>query len=219
MRQLARGAAVGDNGLVMRMVTSLALALAVSGGLAGASAAAPAPVVRLMLAEHGQSVRINGVRAGLGGEASAGQAGRIRASLGPRDDCRVVRRLDRDAVSVSRWRAARLLVRSIPLSGEPDCDAPTESVTSIVLSGPAGRVVTERGTVRVGGRVPARLRAVAARVSAFGPRSVIAWPLTEPCTGLLTPGSTALLVRTLRGTIVSTTVYTGILEVVTCAGS
>ncbi len=201
------------------MIVSALVSLVAAGAPVPAAAAAlPAPVVRLVLAEHGQSVRINGVRAGLGGEAVAGQAGRVRAALGPRNDCRVAGPPGGDRFSASRWRASGVLLRTEPLSGDPDCDSATESVMSIAIDDAAGRVVTERGVVRVGGRLPARLRAVAARASVLGPRSVIAWPLTEPCTGSFIPGSTALLVRTLRGRVTSATVYTGIREVVTCDG-
>lgn len=209
-----------DNGGVIRAAIISALGCAtVAGVLPAAAGAASTPVVRLVLAESDQSVRINGVRAGLGGEAVANQAGRVRAALGPRDGCRVVEPPDGSPFSASRWRSTGVLLRTEPLSGEPDCDAPTESVMSIVISSPAGRVVTERGVVRVGARLPPRLRAAAGRVRTFGARSVVTWPLTEPCTGRFIPGSTALLVRVQRDRVASASIYTGVREVVTCDGS
>lgn len=175
-----------------------------------AAAGLPAPVVRLTLAEHHQEVRINGVLAGRGGEALAGRSGRVRRALGPRDSCH-----EAPDATLSVWRATRVTLRTEAVS-VPDCRSAGDAVVRIALAGSAGRVVTERGTIRAGRPLPASLRATAERTTVSGSRTVRAWPRTDPCTGLIDPGSTALLVRTLHGAVVSAAVYTGITDVITC---
>lgn len=189
-------------------MTALATALI---PVPSAAAAVTAPVVRQTLGEHHQAVRVNGLLVGRLGEAMVDGAGRVVRTLGPPDDCRGA--VD---ATVRRWRSLRIGVLTEPLFGAPGCTATGDPVLRIVIAGPAARIVTEHGAIRVGRPLPAALRASAPRRGRADGRTVRSWPLTDPCTGRFRPGSTALRVRTFHGVVESATAWTGITDVITC---
>lgn len=158
---------------IQPVVRALGVALVAVGAAIPVAQAAAAPTIAVTLQSDPQRVSLEGVSlTKRGGPIFRQDWSPLPSRLGARTSCRL-------GQFEAIWRYRNGIILSTNLLNSADCDTLDGQTILRVASSRAGtRVVTDRGSFRIGGAVPSSLARRGLRTA-----SAIRFPLVNECTG------------------------------------